>query len=305
MGAYTGVAASNIGLGARTLTDFFRLAKVNAASGDLAPLEGEDLKEFVEDLGAVELLVIDEISMVSRVMLAHIHVRLREWRLATGDHDKADAPFGGIGIILAGDFGQLPPMAISPSFSLLNNNVIRDAREQKSANHGLRLFQGFDTVVRLRRIHRQPGASTFKESLLRTRDGAMTKEDHMEWRTHDLNDLTQCTLTPKERAYFEEEVPHLFTEHALAGQRNGFKHGAAYESRLWNRAPYCIPRQHRCGLAPSPRTLWQCTSRRPLITRCPCDAPVELADLCGSRQRSVGVCCGRRATRWCWLRHRR
>ena len=70
VGAYTGVAASNIGLGARTLTDLFRLAKVNNTSGELAPLEGDDLKDFVDDLGDVELLVIDEISMVSRVMLA-------------------------------------------------------------------------------------------------------------------------------------------------------------------------------------------------------------------------------------------
>ena len=50
VGAYTGVAASNIGLGARTLTDLFRLAKVNNTSGELAPLEGDDLTEFVAEM---------------------------------------------------------------------------------------------------------------------------------------------------------------------------------------------------------------------------------------------------------------
>ena len=40
--AYTGVAANNIGCGARTLTDLFRLAKMNEASGELQPLAGED-----------------------------------------------------------------------------------------------------------------------------------------------------------------------------------------------------------------------------------------------------------------------
>ena len=225
VGAYTGVAASNIGLGARTLTDLFRLAKVNNTSGELSQLEGDDLKEFVDDLGDLELLIIDEISMVSRVMLANIHARLREWRLAQGRYDKAEEYFGGIAVVLAGDFGQLPPIAISPSLSLLNVNVVRDAREQKAANHGLRLFQAFDTVVRLRRIHRQPGASTYKESLIRARDGAMTKEDYAEWKTHDLGDPETCTLTPKERAYFEERTPHLFTENALAGQRNSHKLG--------------------------------------------------------------------------------
>jgi hypothetical protein len=225
VGAYTGVAASNIGLGARTLTDLFRLAKVNNTSGDLSPLEGEDLKEFVEDLGDLELLIIDEISMVSRVMMAHIHARLREWRIAQMRYDRAEEYFGGIAVILAGDFGQLPPIAISPSLSLLNSNVVRDAREQKAANHGLRLFQAFDTVVRLRRIHRQPGASMYKESLIRTRDGAMTKEDHALWKTHDLGDPETCTLTSEERAYFEDKAPHLFAENALAGQRNGHKLG--------------------------------------------------------------------------------
>ena len=43
VGAYTGVAASNVGLGARTLTDLFRLAKVNETSGELIPLEGDDM----------------------------------------------------------------------------------------------------------------------------------------------------------------------------------------------------------------------------------------------------------------------
>ena len=100
--AYTGVAATNIGSGARTLTDLFRLAKCNEASGDLAPLEGDDLQAFVDDLEGVELLVIDEISMVSRVVLAQVHARLREWRLSCGRVDLASEVFGGIAVILAG-----------------------------------------------------------------------------------------------------------------------------------------------------------------------------------------------------------
>ena len=34
-----------------------------------------------------------------------------------------------------------------------------------------------------------------------------------------------CTLSAKERAYFEEEAPHLFAENALTEQRNGHKLG--------------------------------------------------------------------------------
>ena len=122
---YTGVAATNIGSGARTLTDLFRLAKCNETSGDLAPLEGDDLKDFVDDLEGLELLVVDEISMVSRVVLAQIHARLREWRLAGGLVDLASEVFGGIAVILAGDFGQLPPVAVSPSPSCIPTSCAR------------------------------------------------------------------------------------------------------------------------------------------------------------------------------------
>jgi hypothetical protein len=224
VGAYTGVAASNVGLGARTLTDLFRLAKVNEASGELIPLEGDDIDAFIRDLEGLELLVIDEISMVSSVLLHQIHSRLREWRLACGDGARACEPFGGIAVILAGDFGQLPPVAVAASLSLLNSDPERHGREQKTANHGKRLFLAFDTVVRLRRIHRQPGASQYKESLIRTRDGAMTKDDHELWAQHNLTDADACTLTEAQRVAFNR-LPHLFAENAGAGERNGIEVG--------------------------------------------------------------------------------
>ena len=40
--AFTGVAASNVGGGARTLHDLFRLSKVNETSGSLKPLQGAE-----------------------------------------------------------------------------------------------------------------------------------------------------------------------------------------------------------------------------------------------------------------------
>ena len=229
VGAYTGVAASNVGLGARTLHDLFQLAKVNEASGRLKDLEESDMKAFAEDMEGLELLVIDEMSMVSRVVLAQIQQRLREWRLHVGgprNEALAELPFAGVSVILAGDMGQLPPVAVSPSLSLLNNSTIHGGREEDTANHGLRLFFEFNTVVRLRRIHRQPGASQYKESLIRLRDGAQTEQDHALWSTHDLGVVNEaCELTAEERATFEDEAVHLFTENAPAGARNGYKAG--------------------------------------------------------------------------------
>ena len=61
-----------------------------------------------------------------------------------------------------------------------------------------------NTVVRLRRIHRQPGASVYKESLIRLRDGAMTKADVELWHLHDLGD-PRCTLDDATRMRCERE----------------------------------------------------------------------------------------------------
>ena len=169
------------------------------------PLQGEDLKEFKEAMEGLEMLVVDEFSMVSRLVLQQMHERLREWRLAEGQVELASQPFGGIAVILAGDMGQLPPIAVSPSFSLLNTSNVHDAREQKLLNHGKRLLQKFTTVVRLRRIHRQPGVSPYKESLIRLRDAAMTEEDHELWRQHNLE--TEVGL----------DLPCPTTHHRLAG----------------------------------------------------------------------------------------
>ena len=211
--AYTGVASSNVGAGARTLHDLFQLSKVNAASGELKPLDGEDLEKLAKDLEGLRLLVIDEVSMVSRPMLADVDTRLKEWRAFTKHPAKKEA-FGGVGVILAGDFGQLPPTK-AEHLSLLCPHEL-----QGSAACGKRLFDRFKTVVRLRRIHRQAGASVYKESLIRLRDGAMTKEDWQLWQEHDLA-ADNCKLTPQERSKLEDDVTHLFAENAGAGERNG------------------------------------------------------------------------------------
>ena len=54
----------------------------------------------------MQVFIVDEVSMVSRVLLAQVHARLREWRLANGQHHLADEPFGGVAVILAGIWGS-------------------------------------------------------------------------------------------------------------------------------------------------------------------------------------------------------
>ena len=61
-------------------TTLFKLSKVNPASGEIMPLLGDDLEAFAKEMDGLRLLVIDEISMVSRLVFGGIDQRLKEWR---------------------------------------------------------------------------------------------------------------------------------------------------------------------------------------------------------------------------------
>ena len=56
-------------------------------------------------------LIVDEVSMLGRNMMARVDKGLRQ---AT---THLDTPFGGISVILIGDFAQLPPVGDRPLFA--------------------------------------------------------------------------------------------------------------------------------------------------------------------------------------------
>lgn len=59
--------------------------------------------------------VIDEKSMISTIMLYQIDARLRE---AFPENQKQ--PFGGISVVLMGDFAQLVPVTGKPLYDVMN-----------------------------------------------------------------------------------------------------------------------------------------------------------------------------------------
>ena len=77
--AYTGVAASNMGAGGRTIVSLFRLGKKQYSSV-LQPLSNEEMAAMAEELGDLALLEIDEVSMLEKSVLAYVSLRLQQWR---------------------------------------------------------------------------------------------------------------------------------------------------------------------------------------------------------------------------------
>ena len=68
----------------------------------------------LDDLEKCEMLVIDEVSMLSPLRLYQIDQRLRQAK-----PKKANKLFGGVSIVLMGDFAQLPPVCDKALFEVL------------------------------------------------------------------------------------------------------------------------------------------------------------------------------------------
>ena len=74
-------------------------------------------KAMRTNLRHLKLLIIDEVSMVSSLNLAYIHLRLQE--LFGGDEW-----FGGRNILFVGDLLQLPPVNGAPTFERLSQKIV-------------------------------------------------------------------------------------------------------------------------------------------------------------------------------------
>ena len=100
--APTGIAAVNAG--GITLHSF-----LNIPFGVLGPTSAQDSKFFPAKkalANAIDILVIDEISMVRADVLDFVDIKLRLYR-------QNSEPFGGIQVVMFGDLHQLPPVVTS------------------------------------------------------------------------------------------------------------------------------------------------------------------------------------------------
>jgi ATP-dependent DNA helicase PIF1 len=128
-------------------------------------LQGDLLQRLQLRLEGKRFLIIDEMSMIGHKMLSWLDNRLHA---GTGNEDTS---FGGMSVILMGDFGQLPPVGDKPMYVSGNGTVVSDHR------HSLYLM--FEFVIILDQVMRQAGedpeAVAFRALLMRMRNGEVTE----------------------------------------------------------------------------------------------------------------------------------
>ena len=175
--APTGVAAINAG--GQTIHSFFKIEPSLYVPGDKrlrvkAPAGDNDqstifnffqyTKDRVEIMQDLELLVIDEVSMVRADLLDVVDTLLRVYR-------NNPAPFGGVQVILIGDTFQLPPVVIGEEKDLLYR--FYDSEFFFSAKV---IQRSKPLYIELKKIYRQ-NERDFIDLLNRVRVGQMIPDD--------------------------------------------------------------------------------------------------------------------------------
>jgi hypothetical protein len=191
--APTGIAAFNI-VG-KTLHSLLRLP-VKGKKSDLSVATLQALQALFKDC---RFLIIDEKSMIDIKMLSLIDDRLRAILPASSDQH-----FGGVNVLLCGDFFQLPPVGGKPLFSRSHMQV--------DAIKGSQLYQAFDRTIRLIQVMRQQGddeiSTRFRLALSELRVGQLSKESWELLCTRIANQLSPEELMPFDsvlRLYFTTE----------------------------------------------------------------------------------------------------
>ena len=110
--APTGLAAYSVG--GMTVHRLFQLPiEHKGMTAGYWPLSKAAQKVMHTNLCFLKLVIIDEVSMLSNLNLAYIHLRLEELFGGSGDDY-----FGSMNMLFVGDILQLPPVTGSPVFSI-------------------------------------------------------------------------------------------------------------------------------------------------------------------------------------------
>lgn len=165
--APTGVAAINAG--GVTIHSFFQLAPgMHLPGQNIAGREKQSKFQFskhkINILRSLDLLVIDEISMVRCDLLDAIDEVLRRYQ-------NRYQPFGGVQLLMIGDLQQLAPVAKDDEWQLLQQHGYTTQYFFGSKA----LWQTPYTTIELKKVYRQADA-TFVNLLNQVRDNRLTRE---------------------------------------------------------------------------------------------------------------------------------
>lgn len=162
--APTGAAARLIS--GRTLHQLFHLP---IRLGDYDKLNHQNLSALQSTLRDIQYLIIDEKSMVGLKLLSWVDRRCKQ-----SFPRHSGRPFGGLNIVLAGDFWQLPPVVGTAPY---NDKALKDALEIS----GRLVYRAFNKTIRLDVIRRQEDQSlqdiAFRRALTNLRTGTVTLQD--------------------------------------------------------------------------------------------------------------------------------
>ena len=210
--AWIAKAAQQVGFGATTMS--YLLGMMGDGTGVCKGSTFERVKRHFEN---VHVLVIDEISTVENDKLALAsrtldHV-MREIRGLPADQ-WFEWGFGGLAVVLGGDFAQLPPVVKA-------GYLLSDRAGGEWRTLGRRLFCMFTQVIKLRRVYRQERGTEkerrYNERVDHLRDCAPRAVD---WHFAD-RELAFERMDSEQQALFEsEDTVWLCAENQRVGERN-------------------------------------------------------------------------------------
>ncbi len=180
--APTGTAAFNIG--GSTIHSSLKIPM--RLKPQYEPLGEECLNTLRSKLEGMDILIIDEISMVPSRLMCYIHGRLKQIKQVR----DMESWFGNVSVLTVGDFYQLPPLS---SQTLLSPNNIIDP------------WNGTFTHVELTEIMRQKDDKSFAELLNRIRVSGK-KESLLR---EDLAILQSCCLSADQ---CPADVLHIYSK---------------------------------------------------------------------------------------------
>lgn len=176
--APTGIAAVNAA--AMTIHSFFQFGLGPFVQGVIEPKSDFRInKSKLELIRHLQLLIIDEVSMVRADLMDHIDVELRRIR-------RNSKPFGGVQLLMIGDLQQLPPIAHGGEDELLRQYYKTLYFFSSAALKSMKY-----SCIELKNVYRQTDRH-FIDILNHARDCTLTSQD-----ISDLNARYIAGFSPK------------------------------------------------------------------------------------------------------------